>query len=86
VNRKFGLSPEDIGNDALGLLFVSTTNAMPVLYWMFIFVFSVPSPIEEIRKRYYQLQREKDTKRQSTIPSLRIIVPYFALRTKRPFA
>lgn len=50
VLKKYGLSPDEIAEDNLGLLFVSTTNAMPTLYWFFVFVFHSPTLVEELRQ------------------------------------
>jgi cytochrome P450 len=50
VLKKYGLSPDEIGEDNLGLLFVSTTNAMPTLFWFFIFVFNSPSLVSDLQQ------------------------------------
>jgi cytochrome P450 len=49
VNRKWGLRPDVIGNSELAMIFVSTTNAVPTLFWMFCFIFSDPQLRDELQ-------------------------------------
>lgn len=49
VNRENGIKGDEIADDVLGLLFVSTTNAAPTLFWLFLNVFSSPSLMEALR-------------------------------------
>jgi cytochrome P450 len=48
-NHSYGIRGDELGADLLGLLFVSTTNAIPTLFWLFTRVFSSPALVEEIR-------------------------------------
>jgi len=49
VNRKYNIAANEIAEDNMGLLFVSTTNAMPTLFWLFLNVFSSPNLVEDLR-------------------------------------
>lgn len=66
TNSKHGISGDELGADLIGSLFVSTTNAIPTLYWFFLYVFSSPSLTREIRAEVETVTR-KGTGKQMII-------------------
>jgi cytochrome P450 len=61
VNRKWGLSPDIIGNSELGMIFVSATNAIPTLFWVFCFIFSDPKLRDELRAEVAAVAERQDS-------------------------
>jgi cytochrome P450 len=49
VNRKWGFSPTDVADAETSMIFVSTTNAVPTVFWMFCYVFSNAQLSDELR-------------------------------------
>ncbi|CZR64378.1 related to cytochrome P450 7B1 [Phialocephala subalpina] len=54
VNRLYGVPAEEMGNSELGLIFVATTNAIPTLYWVILYIFSNPKLVSELRNHLEQ--------------------------------
>jgi hypothetical protein len=49
VHRKYGFTATEHGKVELSIAWVGTTNAIPALYWMLLYVASDPRLLEEIR-------------------------------------
>jgi cytochrome P450 len=50
AGQKWGLADRDIAITELGMLFVSTANAIPTLFWLLTYVLADPKLVDEIRK------------------------------------
>jgi cytochrome P450 len=62
INKKWGLPIDDIADHELGMLFVSTTNAIPTLFWMIFYVFRDPQLVAELQKELLEnVEERKDT-------------------------
>lgn len=49
ISQKAQISIDDIGNTELGLLFASTANAIPTLFWFVAFVAADPTLVVSLR-------------------------------------
>lgn len=70
--RKYEIPDEDIGRLELSLVFVSTTNAPPTLFWNLVFIYSDPAITAAIRNELLGIvdnnqERTKEGKRRISI-------------------
>ncbi|KXJ87529.1 cytochrome P450, partial [Microdochium bolleyi] len=49
-SREAGIKNDDVGRLECALLFVSTTNTIPTLFWLFVHVWLRPELVEQLRK------------------------------------
>lgn len=50
IQRRYGFTSDDMGNFDISMLLVATTNAVPTLFWLLIYILSNPKLVHDLRE------------------------------------
>ncbi len=87
LHHKYGFSTYERGQIELSTPWVSTTNAIPALYWMLCYVVSDPQLLENLRNEVMNAITATGEGADRTLTfninkSILTTVPYFCLHTR----